>query len=220
MTAPNKLTLAEELVLIALDDESGSLLSLPPFSLEVAMAASLLMELELAGRIDSDEQKVFVISPKPTGKAILDEPLEEIVAESRQLPTSAWLRRLAAPGPVLRERVIAGLVDHGVLQSVEKRLLWVFKTRVYPPTSGIEEREVKSRVMTLLNNDEIPDTRDALLIGLLRATGIMYRLLSSTERERLRDRIDQIANLEEINRALSATISELLIELTSASFHP
>jgi hypothetical protein len=35
MTAPNKLTLAEELVLIALDDESGSLLSLPPFSLEV-----------------------------------------------------------------------------------------------------------------------------------------------------------------------------------------
>ncbi len=220
MTAPNKLTLAEELVLIALDDESGSLLSLPPFSLEVAMAASLLMELERAGRIDSDEQKVFVISPKPTGKAILDEPLEEIVAESRQLPTSAWLRRLAAPGPVLRERVIAGLVDHGVLQSVEKRLLWVFKTRVYPPTSGIEEREVKSRVMTLLNNDEIPETRDALLIGLLRATGIMYRLLSSTERERLRDRIDQIANLEEINRALSATVSELLIELTSASFHP
>lgn len=220
MTAPNKLTLAEELVLIALDDESGSLLSLPPFSLEVAMAASLLMELELASRIDSDAQKVFVISPKPTGKAILDEPLEEIVAEGRQLPTSVWLRRLAAPGPVLRERVIAGLVDHGVLQSVEKRLLWVFKTRVYPPTSGIEEREVKSRVMTLLNNDEIPDTRDALLIGLLRATGIMYRLLSSTERERLRDRIDQIANLEEINRALSATISELLIELTSASFHP
>jgi hypothetical protein len=48
----------------------------------------------------------------------------------------------------------------------------------------------------------------------------MYRLLSSTERERLRDRIDQIANLEGINRALSATISELLIELTSASFHP
>lgn len=220
MTAPNKLTLAEELVLIALDDESGSLLSLPPFSLEVAMAASLLMELELASRIDSDEQKVFVISPKPIGKAILDEPLEEIVAEGRQLPTSVWLRRLAAPGPVLRERVIAGLVDHGVLQSVEKRLLWVFKTRVYPPTSGIEEREVKSRVMTLLNNDEIPDTRDALLIGLLRATGIMYRLLSSTEHERLRDRIDQIANLEEINRALSATISELLIELTSASFHP
>jgi hypothetical protein len=178
------------------------------------------MELELAGRVDSDEHKLFVVSPKPTGVAILDEPLEEIVAESRQLPTSAWLRRLAAPGPVLRERIIAGLVDRGVLQSVERRLLWVFKTRVYPQTSGIEEREVKSRIMTLLNNDEIPDTRDALLIGLLRATGIMYRLLSSTERERLRDRVDQIANLEEINRALSATISELLIELTSASFHP
>ena len=57
--------------------------------------------------------------------------------------------------------------EGGILHPVEKRLLWVFKTRVYPPTSGLEEAEVKSRLMTLLNNDEIPDTHDALLVGLL-----------------------------------------------------
>jgi hypothetical protein len=141
-----------------------------------------------------------------------------IAAEPKPMATAQWLRRLAAPAPELRERVIARLVERGVLQSVEKRLLWVFKTRVYPPTSGIEEREVKSRTMTLLNNDEIPDARDALLVGLLRASGILDLLLSTIEMERLRPRINQIANLEEINRSLTDAVVELQVVMASASF--
>jgi Golgi phosphoprotein 3 len=109
------------------------------------------------------------------------------------------------------------LVARGVLHCVEKRLLWVFKTRVYPPTSGIEEREVKSRVMTLLNNDEIPDPRDALLVGLLGATRLLDELLSRSERHRLRARIDQITDLEELNRSMSRTIGELQLLLAAAN---
>jgi hypothetical protein len=99
---------------------------------------------------------------------------------------------------------------------VEKRFLWVFKTRVYPPTSGLEEREVKSRVMTLLNTDDIPDARDAMLVGLLRATGIMERLLSETEYLRLRARIDQLSGLEEVSRALTREVAELYVLLATA----
>ena len=214
------LTLAEELLLMALDDERGTLMSLPPFALEVAIAAALVMELTLAGRIDTDPDKLFVLSSAPTGNVILDEALAQISASTQTQPTAVWLRRLAEPGPVLRERIIDGLVGRGVLKSVEKRLLWVFKMRVYPPTSGLEEREVKSRVMTLLNNSDIPAPRDALLMGLLRATGIIDRLLSTSEHERLRPRIDEIANVEEVNRALSHTVAELQLVLASAYFSP
>ncbi len=216
MTTHNRLTLAEELVLIALDDESGSLISLPRYSLEFALAAALVMELTLIGRIDTDPEKLFVLRSELTGSALLDDALTQIIAEPRLQPTGAWLRRLSQPGPELCDRVIGGLVSRGVLRCAERRLLWVFKERVYPPISGLEEREVKSRVMTLLNNDEIPDTRDALLIGLLRATGIMERLLSTSEFQRLSPRINQIANLEEISRELSSTLSELQAVLTSA----
>ena len=54
MTTHTQLTLAEELVLIALDDETGSLISLPQFSLEFALAAALVMELTLVSRIAVD----------------------------------------------------------------------------------------------------------------------------------------------------------------------
>ena len=62
--------------------------------------------------------------------------------------------------------------------------------------------------MHLLNSDDIPNPSDALLVGLLRATSILNRLLSAPELERLQDRIDQIANLEEISRSLSASVKE------------
>ncbi len=209
MTSSKKLTLAEELLLITLDDESGKLLdSIKPFSFDIAIAASLIMELTLKGKLDTDAKKLFVVSSTETGDAILDQALAIIVEEKNSLSTSDWLSRFAHYGDTLSDKIIESLVNKGVVQLVEKRLLWVLKTRAYPATSGIEEREVRSRIMQLLNNDEIPNPSDALLIGLLRATGIMNRLLSSTELERLQNRIDQIANLEEINRSLSASVQE------------
>ena len=209
MTSYKKLSLSEELLLITLDDESGKLLdSIKPFSFDIAIAASLIMELTLKGKLDTDAKKLFVVSSEETGDAILDQALAIIVAEKNPQSTSDWLKRFAHYGDTLSDKIIESLVNKGVVQLVEKRLLWVLKTRAYPATSGIEESEVRSRIMQLLNNDEIPNPSDALLIGLLRATGIMNRLLSSTELVRLQNRIDQIANLEEINRSLSASVQE------------
>ena len=216
MTSPTPLSLTEELLLVALDDDTGRLIELLPFSLETAIAAALVMDLTLAGRIDTDPAHLIVLSAAPTGNAILDDVLARVTAEPQPLSSAEWLRRLAVPGPELRDRILARLVERGVLQSVEKRLLWVFKTRVYPPTSGLEEREVKSRVMTLLNNDEIPETRDAMLVGLLRATGIIERLLIESEYQRLRARIDQVSALEEVSRALTQEVAELYVLLASA----
>ena len=216
MTSPTPLSLTEELLLVALDDDTGRLIELLPFSLETAIAAALVMDLTLAARIDTDPTHLFVLSAAPTGNAILDDVLARVTAEPQPLSSAEWLRRLAVPGPELRDRILARLVERGVLQSVEKRLLWVFKTRVYPPTSGLEEREVKSRVMTLLNNDDIPEARDAMLVGLLRATGIMERLLSEMEYQRLRARIDHVSSLEEVSRALTQEVAELYVLLASA----
>jgi Golgi phosphoprotein 3 len=218
MTTPTKLTLAEELLLIALDDESGRPIDLPPFWLDTALAAAILMELCLVGRLDTDPGRLIVVSGEPTGSPILDDVLAQIVADPAPHPSGVWIRRVGTRGHELREQVTNGLVARGVLKSVEKRLLWVFKTRAYPPTSGLEEQEVRSRIMTLLNNTEIPDPRDALLVGLLSATNIIGHLLSKSEAQRLAPRIEQIARLEEISRALDASVREIYLSLLAAQY--
>lgn len=204
-----RLTLAEELMLLALDDRSGAVVGLQPYALELGVTAALVMELTLEGRIDTDLEKVFLLSDSPTGIALLDEVQAVIAASPASQPVRFWLARLSQPGPALIERITRSLVERGVLRLVEKRLLWVFKTRVYPPASGLEEREVKSRILTLLNNDDIPDPRDALLVGLLRATGLIDQLLAAPEGSPLRARINQLADLEEISRELAWFVQEL-----------
>ena len=216
MPTHTPLTLAEELVLVALDDEHGTLLPTPTFALEHALAASLIMELTLLGRLDSDATRLIVLSSVPTGNANLDEALALISADKEQRSTATWVARMASPDSQLRGRIVKSLVDRGILSSVEKRLLWVFKRRVYPPTSGVEEREVKARIMTLLYNDDIPDARDSLLVGLLRATGLFEHQLSTSEFHNLQPRIDQIANFDETNRSLVQTVAEMQILLTAS----
>ena len=201
------------MLLLALDDETGALVKLAPYSLELSLAAALVMELTLEGRIDTDLEKLFVVSAEPTGQPVLDEALAEICAESASQPTRFWLSRLSRSTPVHPERIARSLLDQGVLRLVEKRLLWVLKSRTYPPVSGLEQREVRQRILTLLDNTEIPDTRDALLVGLLRASGLVDRLFDEPELSRLRARINQIANLEEISRELTWTVQELRILL-------
>lgn len=209
MASINKLTLAEELLLITLDDESGMLLdSISPFKNHIAIAASLIMELTLKGNIDLDAKKLFVVSSVETGDPILDLALAEIVAEETPLVTSEWLKRFAKRGEDLSNQIIDSLVAKGIMQLVDRRLFWVLKTRSYSASSGIEEREVRARIMLLLNNDEIPDSNDVLLVGLLKAVGIFNLLISPSELARLQNRIDEIANLEEINRSLYASIQE------------
>jgi len=218
LTAPTRLTLAEELVLVALNDETGRLhdVSTGVMSLDLAVAGSLLMELALEGRIDTDTSALFALSAKPTGTAILDETLAEINAAPERLNTDRWLQHLSARGPEFRERLIAMLIERGILHQVEKRLLWVFKVRTYPPTTGQEEREVKSRIMALLYGDDIPEPRDALLVGLLNASGLFRSLLSGPELTDRQARIDQISNLEEISRTLGRSIREFQIAIASA----
>ena len=63
MSNATPLSLTEELVLVALDDDTGRLIDLLPFSLETAIAAALVMDLTLAGRIDTDPEHLFVLSP-------------------------------------------------------------------------------------------------------------------------------------------------------------
>lgn len=209
MVNMNRLTLAEEYFLITLDDESGMLLeSIKLFKNHIAIAASLIMELTLKGKVDLDAKKLFVVSSVKTGIPILDKALDEIVAEKTPLNTTEWLERFAKKGLDLSNQIRDSLVTKGVMHLEDRRLFWILKTRSYSAASGIEEREVKTRILLLLNSDDIPDSNDALLVGLLKAVGIFNLLLPPSELARLQNRIDEISNLEEINRSLSASIQE------------
>jgi golgi phosphoprotein 3 len=78
----------------------------------------------------------------------------------------------------------------------------VFSRRAYPQKSGREEREAKARLVSVIFNDDVPDSRDTLLLGLADSTGVLKAILSPEDMRKASTRIAQVIALEEINRSL------------------
>jgi hypothetical protein len=208
-----KLSMPEELLLLMLDDGTGRLHESAAPGADYALAGATLAGLALAGRIDTDPKRLWVADPAPTGDPLLDGALARIVAFKDQEDSRYWIETLAADADAYRESLFASLVAKGVLRRVEGRFLWVFPERRYPAVSGKEEREVKARILGVLFNDDIPEPHDALLIGLCRAAGLFSSILASEEIDRVQPRIDQVANLEELNRSLAEAVREIYAQI-------
>ena len=66
------LNLAEELLVLALDDSNGKVHSSAAASLEFGLAGAILMDLGLAGKLSFEQERLEVVDAAPVGDSILD----------------------------------------------------------------------------------------------------------------------------------------------------
>lgn len=204
------LTIAEEILLLVLDEATGKVQArMPVHSLRNAVSGALLMELALHDRIDTDLQQFFVISPEPLGEPVLDRTLARIVAEGGNRPTSHWVGIFAEDYDSLQPQLLDRLVERGILARREGRLLWVFGSRRYPVVEGRPLRDIKRRIMEVLLSDIVPDPRDVVIICLADACALWHSLIHPRELAGMEPRIAQIVKLDLIGQSVTRTIREL-----------
>jgi golgi phosphoprotein 3 len=165
------------------------------------------MELALLGRIDTDLTSLFIVDPKPVGDELLDPTLQKIAAEPETRSSAWWIRVLGLHGGDLSATVLERLVQAGILRAEDRQFLWVFSRRAYPQNTGREEREAKTRLVSVMFNDDVPDARDTLLLGLAESTGVLKAIMSPEDLRKTSSRIAQVLALEEINRSLGGTVA-------------
>ena len=210
------LRFAEEMMLLLLDDEGGKFIDVPTVSLEHALAGSVLMDLALERRIDTDPKQLFVVDPTPTGDDLLDPTLARIVQAEETHDCGHWIKASAVHADEIRERALDRLVERGILRREEDRFMWVLPTRRYPIIDNKTVREVKLRIMEVLFSDEIPDARDIIIISLSDVCGILRSLLSSRELKTTAQRVDQVRKMDLIGREVSETVWDIQSSLAMA----
>lgn len=85
--------LAEELILLLLDEKSGYLEQLHGWSLSCVLAGAVLADLSLERRIDTDLESLVVVDSTPTGDELLDPVLQQIVADSTTRGAQYWVEK-------------------------------------------------------------------------------------------------------------------------------
>ena len=197
------LRLAEEIMLLILDDDSGEFARVPAWPLRCALAGGVLMDLALENRIDTDLERLFLVDATPLGDDLLDPVLAGIAETSETYDARYWVQHTAEHAGRIRERALARLVERGIVRRRDKHYFWVFRSRRYPTIDGKADRDVKLRIMTTLFSDTIPDPRDIAIVGLADTCGIFRELLSRRELEHASKRIEQVRNFDLIGRAVA-----------------
>jgi hypothetical protein len=204
------LSAAEEIFLLSLDDSRGVVKPIPAFALDYALGASLLMELALCNRIDTDLTTLKVTSTEPTGNPLLDDTLRKLQEKPEPQLTSFWLKQLTQRNEQLVERVLDQLIRKGILKQENRRILWVFEVHRYSLLNDCDVKEVRTRLRELILSDEIPDPRDVMLISLGKACRLLNDLFAPDEyATRARARIDALARLDLIGHQMADAIHDI-----------
>ena len=203
---------AEELLLLMRDGQTGEPLPLAPQTERIAFAGAVLMELELARRIDTEVDTLVLHDPTPLGDDLLDPVLADIAGEARRHDVSYWVERVAERrGEKIRERAIARLVEQGILAdegggglpALTRR---VSRVRRYPLADGTWRDDIHLRVMRVLLADDIPDPGDIVIISLANACGLFRQLLSPAELEATADRTALIGRMDLLGQAVTRLV--------------
>jgi hypothetical protein len=160
----SSVALPEELLLLAYDDVSGKAVG-SRIGLDLGMAAAVLVELALAGRVAYSDGMIVVTDATPTGEPIADDVLSRMAVDTPHTPAS-WVQRLRHG---LRDRVLADLCARGVIRDVDETAMGYIHLHRYPTVDDSVESDVRARLAKALTGDEVPEERTAALATLVAA---------------------------------------------------
>lgn len=200
----------EELLLLLHREESGYFAPIPEWQMSCALAGSVLMELAIEDRIDSDLESLTLTDATPTGDELLDPSLAEIAQAEKVQSPHYWVERIARRADDISDAAIDRLVRKGIFQ-LDEGGFWTLSARVtrtgrYPLVDGNAGEEIKGRILRTLLDDEIPDPRDVAIIGLVNYCGGFRAIMVPEEYELAKDRIELFSGMDLIGRAIGPAV--------------
>ena len=218
----NTLFLHEEILLLALRDEEGTIASGTMY--QYAIGASVLAELLLTKRIEVDQsgkrKLVNFISTSPLGDPLIDECLEKVGNAKRRAVLQTWVSRFAGIKN-LKHRVARQLCRRGILRADEDKVLLLFTRKIYPEINPGPERELIRRLEHAIFTDTRDiDPRTVVLLSLANSTGLLKIVFDKKKLKGRKARIKQIVDGEITGKAATEAIQAMQAAVMVAVIMP
>jgi len=186
------LILAEQTLLIALDDEKGR--DKTQWGSDPGLGAALLLDLARLELVTVDDDgKIVAVDGALPGHELLRDAYTAIRGSSRPRKAKHWVQRLPRKLKPLRRRVSRGLVQRGILAEQRTKLLRLVPMTRFPTVDPAPERELRDRLRDVLLADRDPSEEEALLLGLLEPLGLTDSLVARGQRRAARKRAKAVA---------------------------
>jgi hypothetical protein len=203
--------IAEDLLLLLLDDESGKLRYAT--YLDAAIGGALLMDLTLGGMVEVHEDGRRWTSAKVRPTAT-ESPDDEVLAQAltivaqKERTAQDLVRRL---GSKRRDVLLARLAEQGEVSVRAESVLGVFTRTRWPVAAARREPELRRRLGDVLVRGGQPEERTGALVSLLLALGIVHRVIDReglTAKE-IKNRAKEVATGDWASKAVKDAIQSV-----------
>lgn len=201
--------IAEDLLLLLLDDESGRLEST---NLDAALGGALLVELALMGAVEV--RKGDGIWARSKVHVRMDHPLPEDPVLAIALDQVAQRERTAQDlvtrlGKKLSDELLPRLAEKGIVERHDEKVLGLFPRTRWPALDSRHEEEVRRRLSDAVVAGAAPDERTAALISLVHAIDKAHKVVDARGlgRGEVRKRAKGIADGDWAAKAVKDAVS-------------
>ncbi len=223
MTIQTNLFLHEEIMLLALRDEEGTIASgaMYQYAIGAAVLSELLLNKHIAVVEESKKKKlVDLISSQPFGEPLIDLCLEKIRNAKRRGSLQTWVSRFAGVKN-LKHRVARQLCERGILRASEDKILLLFTRKIYPEVNPEPERKLIERLrQAIFTDSRNVDARTVVLVSLANSTGLLRVVFDKKELKDRKARIEEISNGEITGKAAKEAIAAMQAAVMVACILP
>ncbi len=186
------LTLMEEMVLLALDEEKGKIRNSVSLTLGCGLAGALLLELYLRNKIYAENQILSVKNTIPMRDSLLDELTTEISTAKKPEKIEGWITRLYGTSKKKLRSILSGLMSKRLLHEEEKRVLFFFRAKRYSLKKPRIKRDLCKRIRSTVLRRHEPDVRMMCLLSLIHACDWSKLFFEKDQRKEAKARIKDI----------------------------
>lgn len=204
--------IAEDLLLLLLDDESGDPL-VDGTRLPRVLAGAVLLELALDGYVTPADQgedvkrgRLAVRRMEAPADPILGHALGVVADARRPMKPEAAIEKLDSE---VRAAVFERVIDRGWVRESRRKVLGIFPSKVWPPVDESHERGVRHELSGVLVEGLDPTPRAAALISLLSAVDAAAKVFPDTDRKMIRKRAKEIADGEWAGAAVRKAVDAI-----------
>lgn len=210
-----RITLAEEITLLSLDDESGAVKQRQ--SVGWAVAGALLIELVLAKRVRVSGKYLELVDSPPIGEELLDGRAESIRTWMRgrsKRRVSDWLTKDQAKAI---GAAVERLSERGVVMEERRKALGMFPVRRFPEADGTVERELRERLAAAVLKGAEPDERTASLIAVIHAAGLHGLAFPGAPRKEIKARTAELADGQWAAESIRSAIRDMRLAMAAVT---
>lgn len=201
-----KLSLSKKLLLLAIDDNKGTMIS-DQTHVHYGLAGAILLEMALMEKIRIVDSRLELIASGITKEPVMNQVIDLIKKSEKRRKIKYWVAKIGQKGDKLKKEVLKSLIHDGILRKQESRILWIIPYNKYPTINAKPENLVRKELHEIVLHNKIPDQEHLMLLSLVRACKLIKEVFSRKEEYKIaKQKIKELTSDSQIGKVVDETI--------------